>query len=155
MLRHYVEFVESKAREGTLKTTYGSEGQIAEVQDRDPSKIQLDEGAYAFFFFDQNVVLCEDGEIVCGKKKNFSGKYYYGEGPYTEVALLEKYGNKYMQEISICKGNHEAKVLEHAWQKSVWRTVTEPIEPPNGYVIAGDGKLYALYPKDEVLSVNG
>ena len=62
MLKHYVElFFITPVRTKDL-----------EVEKRDENSFDLPKGVAKFSFFVRNEFLAEDGEILCGIKKNFS-----------------------------------------------------------------------------------
>ena len=79
MLKHYVEFIFiNPLRHKRL-----------EVQERNEKSIVFPEGVAAYRFYDRNEVMADDGELLRGKRKNFSekkilsisrncGKCYYG-----------------------------------------------------------------------------
>ena len=50
-----------------------SDTSVEEVDHRDPKRVELDDRAYAFRFFDRTVTTTPDGEALMGKPKNHSG----------------------------------------------------------------------------------
>ena len=76
MLKHYVEYLYP----GLLVC----ETSETEVKDRKPENVK-DPGnnTFAFRFFDREEIKTESGEILKGKKKNWSGTYYFGGIVYT------------------------------------------------------------------------
>ena len=66
MLKHYVEF--------TFINPLRYERM--EVKERNEKLIDFPEGIAAYQFYDRNEVVADDGEILLGEKKNFSGKKY-------------------------------------------------------------------------------
>ena len=66
MLKHYVRI--------TFLNPIRSK--VMEVKERDANSLDLPEGVAEFRFFDRNEILAEDGELLIGKKKNFSETTY-------------------------------------------------------------------------------
>ena len=66
MLKHYV----------ILTFLNPLRSKVIEVRERDEDSLDLPEGVVAFRFFDRNEILAEDGELLTGKKKNFSKVKY-------------------------------------------------------------------------------
>ena len=62
MLKHYVR----------LTFLNPVRSMVIEVKERDENSLDLPEGVATFRFFDRNEILAEDGELLIGKRKNFS-----------------------------------------------------------------------------------
>jgi hypothetical protein len=70
MTKHYVEF--------TYAGSFFSEMSSRSVESRDPSKVVMPSGAYAFRFYDQEEVEL-NGDTLVGTPKNLSPRYIRGE----------------------------------------------------------------------------
>lgn len=69
-LKQYVEFLYP----GILFP----ESEIREVSDRD-SLIDAPKNCFAYQFFERQETNAEDGEVLLGKPKNYSGRFYFGK----------------------------------------------------------------------------
>ena len=83
------------------------ESKVREVKDRTP--IDLPSGAFAFSFFDQEETIVK-GEILVGKQKNRSGRFYAGE-LFTLAEVKEKFPESRIL-ISNMENNGYAKVVK-------------------------------------------
>jgi len=79
MLVHYVEFV--------YPGVIVSESSVRRIDNRDPSKVELPDGAFGWRFYDR-IEIEQDGELLVGKPKNHSAWTYYGEVWNREQAIL-------------------------------------------------------------------
>lgn len=111
MTKHYVTFLYP----GILfpeESTY-------EVETRDPAKLDIPKGAYAFTFHDQEVTTFE-GETLTGKPKNHSARYYIADNacvytleevknlfPDKRILISNMEGNGYKRVIRCNKGNFQ------------------------------------------------
>lgn len=49
---------------------------VIEVKERNENFLDLPEGVATYRFFDRNEIIAEDGELLIGRKKNFSETIY-------------------------------------------------------------------------------
>lgn len=70
MLKHYVEF----SYPGAFLSEYSSE----EIAERKAELVKVPEGAFAYRFYDREEVEV-DGETLCGERKNYSSRTYFGK----------------------------------------------------------------------------
>lgn len=89
------------------------ESQIEEVKDR--AQIPLPKGAFAYQFFDQQEVE-SDNEILRGKPKNYSGRFYEGT-VYTKEEVIKEVGENSSIVFNIDWNNDKAiKTVLGNWQ---------------------------------------
>ena len=83
MLKHYVEFIFiNPLRHKRL-----------EVQERNEKSIVFPGGVVAYRFYDRNEVVADDGELLRGKRKNFSEKKFLVSPEIVENAIMEDIAN--------------------------------------------------------------
>lgn len=104
--RHYVTFY--------YPGTIVAETEDRPVESRDPAKLDLPSGAYAFYFFDR-VETTVDGEKLEGKKKNISGTYYPN--------------GKICTQADVKAMGPTARILLQNMESNKWDRV---VMPPNG-----------------------
>lgn len=75
MIKHYVEFL-FNGNEASYFLDYSSVEE--KMADRDFTKVEIPDGAFAFQFFDRAEHI-EDGEIFYGEDKNYSTMYFIGK----------------------------------------------------------------------------
>jgi hypothetical protein len=108
-LKHYVEFL--------YPGIFVSESSVNEVKDRDPDKVVVPKECFAFLFFDRTETIVDD-EILVGKRKNESGRYYINGVIYT----LEQVKNQFpeskilISNIQCNKWNKVIKTRAGNWQ---------------------------------------
>ena len=152
MLKHYARFEKNTL----VQRSWGEDlGIVTEVivlfsRDVEEAKMIAPNGCYAFRLFDINEVVCEDGEILFGERKNWSGDYYFGQGPFTKAQLIEM-DEDYADEIKTWEAIHDTYESQKLWNREVWDYSTEPQKFPDAFVIAINGKIYPLYPEDTVI----
>ena len=156
MLQHFVEFSVKAEVPGLWGSHEGTTTEVSVLVERDLEEVRLitPEGAYAFRFFDQNVVKCEDGEVLYGEKKNWSGCYYYGNGPFTrEELLVGEKAKEYEKQLEIWEAIHAHNELEKQWKENVWNGNEKRQKFPNYFTITEDGGIHPLYPEDCVIEL--
>ena len=98
MLKQYVRFRKKVWTENAFLgyiDGYQSMCEDREIEDGKPIVFRpFEDGIYAICLFEQNVEVRDDGEVIFGKKENFSRLYYFGEGPYTKTELSKKLGQE-------------------------------------------------------------
>ena len=101
MTKTFVEFL--------YPGSFFSESKIEEVSSR--NQVSIPEGSYGYRFFDQTHQEV-DGEVLIGKKKNYSGVTYKGD-VYTLDKIKKKFGDdeKYHILISNCEINNWNRVV--------------------------------------------
>lgn len=83
MLKHYVEFIFiNPLRHKRL-----------EVQERNEKSIVFPEGVVAYRFYDRNEVVEDDGELLRGRRKNFSERKFLVSPEIVENAIMEDITN--------------------------------------------------------------
>lgn len=90
----------------------------------------------AFRFYDQNIVICDDKEILFGREKNFSGWFYIGKEALTKEELSQKYGDKFQKHLEL-------------WKKDSCG------DKPWAFVVTPHDNLYPLYDADVVVVDDG
>ena len=150
MLRFYVEFkVNSEISTLWGGDDIGTSTKTFELSGRDMEEALLikPKEAYAFRFFNQNEIICEDGEVIHGKKKDWSPLYYLGEGPYSSEELLAcEQAEKYKEEIDLLRDIHDHQELRKCQEAKQGRQF------PNAFVITDDGRLHLLYDDEAVVA---
>ena len=83
MLKHFVEI----AHVGSLVP------ESKEIPERNPELLKLPEGTYSFWFYDQEQVVLDNGEVLKGKKKNYSPRFFFGKA-YTLLEIMQQFPNQ-------------------------------------------------------------
>ena len=83
MLKHYV----------ILTFLNPLRSKVIEVKERDENSLDLPEGVATYRFFDRNEILAEDGELLTGRKKNFSKVKYLVPREVVENAYIEHFSS--------------------------------------------------------------
>ena len=87
----------------------------------------IEHNIVSFKFFEQNVVICDDGEIIKGARKNFSRTYYFGKD---------------------LSSNHPKNVIEFS------RLLYESKITPKGYIILHTGRLMPIQDDEDYTILN-
>lgn len=77
-----------------------SEPSNEKINHRDPDKIKIPKGAYAFSFFDQEEMV-KNGKTLRGEAENHSGYYFVNATIYTLAAVKKEFGKSASHSILI------------------------------------------------------
>lgn len=75
MLKHFVEFVYPAG----IFFLYYERHTGGEVTERKHELVTVPERALGYCFYDQEQIVTDDGELLIGKRKNYSGFTYFGQ----------------------------------------------------------------------------
>ena len=150
MLQHFVSFLKNAETESLWGTHPSTATETAVISGRNLEEVRLikPSDAYGFIFFDQNVVECEDGEVIRGEKKHISGIYYFGKGPFTKEQLLSsENGEVYKERIELLEDIYHHSQLR--WHEKKDEFKQEPFA--EYFAITDDGEVHPLYHADRVV----
>ncbi len=123
MLKHYVEYLYP----GLLMC----ETSETEVKDRKPENVKdPGNGTFAFRFFDIEESKSDSGEILKGRRKNWSGTYYFGGTVYTAEEAEKAFPNESILLSNIKRNNTKRVIKTRLGNIQEFRDIDTLISPP-------------------------